>query len=268
MKLINSTDNKDVKYAASLLQKKYRDRENRFLIEGYKSMEAADKRLIETVFVDSSKQMHYENYINDPEINCCLVDQKIMRKICDTDSPQGIAAIVKKPEAELDTLLKAQGLLILLDRITDPGNMGTIIRSAWALNAGGILAGPGCVDVFSPKVVRATMGGIFNLPVITDFSLDQIRFCQDKGYTLVCTDIQATRSFYDVDYTKKKILIIGNEAAGVSNELKNLCDEFIKIPVNPTADSLNAAVACAIILQEAFRQRSNGYSCVEKTRMV
>jgi TrmH family RNA methyltransferase len=261
-------ENKDVKYAASLLQKKYRDREKRFLVEGLKSIEAADRQLIETVFIDSTKQDYYQDIIDSLELNCCLADPKIMRKMCDTDSPQGIAAIVNKPNASLETLFKAQGLLILLDRVTDPGNMGTIIRSAWALNAGGILVSAGCVDVFSPKVVRATMGGIFNVPIVGNIDPEQLRFCQEQGYKMICTDIQATRSFYDVNYTDKEILVIGNEASGVSEEVRSMCEEFIKIPVNPTADSLNAAVACAIILQEAFRQRSNAHSCVDNTHML
>lgn len=268
MKFINSLDNKAVKYAASLLQKKNRDREKRFLVEGLKSIEAADSDLIEIVFIDSAKQDCYKNVISNPEINCCLVDQRIMRKICDTDSPQGIAAIVNKPITDLDTLFKAQGLLILLDRITDPGNMGTIIRSAWALNAGGILVSEGCVDVFSPKVIRATMGGIFNVPIAGNIENEQLSLCKDQGYQLICTDIQAAQSFYEVDYTDRKILVIGNEAAGVSEEIKSMCEEFIKIPINPTADSLNAAVACAIILQEAFRQRSNVQTCVDNTHML
>lgn len=268
MKLINSLDNKEVKYAAGLLQKKYRDREKCFLVEGFKSIQAAGRQLIETVFIDSSKQAEYQNVIDDPVFNCCLADERIMRKICATDSPQGIAAIVRKPATSLNDLLKASGLLIFLDRITDPGNMGTIIRSAWALNAGGILISPGSVDVFSPKVVRATMGGIFNVPLAGNIGPEQLRLCQEQGYQLICTDIQATQSFYDVDYRARKILVIGNEAAGVSEGIRQMCGEFIKIPVNPTADSLNAAVACAIILQEAFRQRSNAPSCVDNTHML
>ncbi|HEX3012414.1 MAG TPA: RNA methyltransferase, partial [Syntrophomonadaceae bacterium] len=253
---ITSTDNKEVKYAASLLQKKYRDRENRFLAEGSKTIEAADRRTIECVFIDKDRLNDYQSFLEDMDSKCYAVDQRLIRKICDTDTPQGIVAVVKKPEAEIADLLNNQKLLIMLDRITDPGNMGTIIRSAWALQVGGVLVGSGSVDPFSPKVVRATMGGIFNVAIAVNVDQAQIASCHEKGFKLVCTDISAIRSFYDINYSDNIIIIIGNEAAGVSKEIKTVCDEFIKIPVNPMADSLNAGVACAIIMQEAYRQRS------------
>lgn len=257
MKLIKSMDNKEVKYAASLMQRKYRDRENRFLVEGLKLVEAAGRHLMETVFIDSACQEDYQHVIDDPNMNCCLVDSRIIRKICDVDTPQGIVAVVRKPMTEPGGILGDTGLIVLLDRITDPGNMGTIIRSAWALHAGGVLIRAGSVDPFSPKVVRATMGGIFNVPLVVNASKEDIKLYQKEGFKLICTDIKTDHSFYDIDYTNKKILVIGNEAAGVSEDIRQICDDFIKIPVNSKADSLNAAVACAIIMQEAYRQRSN-----------
>jgi TrmH family RNA methyltransferase len=251
MRLINSLENKEVKYAASLLQKKYRDREKRFLVEGLKSIEAAGPHLLEAVFIDNDRVNDCQRIIETPGINCYAVDKRIIKKICDTDTPQGIVAIAKQPVVEMADLLKTRGLLVLLDRITDPGNMGTIIRSAWAFEAGGVLISAGSVDPFSPKVVRSTMGGIFNVPLALNIDQSQIEFFQKQGYKLVCTDIRASQNFYDIDYNCHQIIVIGNEAAGVSEYIKNISDELIKIPVNPTADSLNAAVACAIIMQEA-----------------
>lgn len=260
MKQITSLENKEVKYASSLLHKKYRGQENCFLVEGLKSMEAAMEypELIRTIFIDAAKQEDFRLMTDHLPEKCCLVDGKIIKRICAVESPQGIVAVIKKPVTQLTDLAAAKGLLLLLDKISDPGNMGTIIRSAWALNAGGVLLTRGCVDPFSPKVVRSTMGGILNVRLAENAGKKEIAWLKEQGYRLVCTDLHTDRSFYHTDYREKKVVVIGSEAAGVSQDIKDLSDEFIKIPIKPKADSLNAAVACAIIMQEAYRQQTQG----------
>ncbi|MGI5911894.1 MAG: TrmH family RNA methyltransferase [Syntrophomonadaceae bacterium] len=145
--------------------------------------------------------------------------------------------------------------MFLLDRVSDPGNMGTIIRTAWALDIEGILLTEDCTDPFSPKVVRASMGGILNVPVYTAVSWESIKQLRAKGYQIVGTAIDAPVNFFDFNYSGANIIVIGSESKGVSNDILVNCDSLIKIPINPVVDSLNAAIACAIIMMEIRKQR-------------
>jgi TrmH family RNA methyltransferase len=257
MKLINSQDNKYVKLAASLKQKKHRDEEKMFLVEGKRAVtEALEKpELLEAIFLDEKRAEEWQEFANllNPEVY--IVSAQLMRHICSTETPQGIAAIMKTPVwSWLDVVNKA-GLLILLDRVSDPGNMGSIFRTCWALGVEGVLLTQGCVDPYSPKVVRSTMGALLNIPVFHNVSEIQLDILHDQGYEFICTDLNADEYYYSLEYTDKSIIIIGSESIGASPELKTNCDRFIKIPMNPQVDSLNVAAACAIIVAEVAKQR-------------
>ncbi len=231
-----------------------------FFIEGKKMIEEAmwRKELLLKVFVDEGYEKEY-GFMDKtrPGIEKYILDSKLMKIICDTETPQGIAAVVKKPAWCLKSLIEKNGFFILLDRISDPGNMGTIIRTGWALGVNGILLTKGCVDPFGPKVVRSSMGGIFNLPVFVDFLFEDIKLLKKKNYSFICASPDAGPNFYSMDFTGPEVLVIGSESRGASEEIKGVCDEFFKIPLNPRVDSLNAAVACAIIINEACKQRGS-----------
>jgi TrmH family RNA methyltransferase len=261
MKYISSIDNKNIKLAVKLADKKYRDREGLFFIEGRKSVLEVLKRpeLLTTVFFDDSYKDEYQEFF--PEYNISewySVNSQIMKRICQTETPQGIAAMVKKPKWSWENTINGDKLLILLDRISDPGNMGTIIRSAWAFGVNGILLSQGCVDPFGPKVVRSTMGGILNVPIFTDLSKEQLMMLKEKKYIFTGADLAGDCSFYDMDFSKRTVVVIGSEANGINDDIKTTCDFLFKIPINSGTDSLNAAVACAIIIEKAYRQR---HSC-------
>jgi len=210
-------------------------------------------------FVDKEYVEEYDYLFQELcEIEWFLLDSKLMDSICDTRTPQGIAAVVKIPRWDLQSIISNSGFFVLLDHLADPGNMGTIIRTAWALGVDGVLLTEGCADPFSSKVVRSTMGGILNVPIFPDFAIDDIKSLKSDGYSLLCSSLESKRSLFSVDFTKSKILIIGNESQGVSEEIQQLCDVFFKIPINTQVDSLNAAIACAIIVAEASKQR-HGY---------
>ncbi len=262
MKRILSRDNPKVKHALKLKNRKFRHKEEMFLIEGEKMFEEALQRkdLLVRVFVEESREKDYIR-MSQPELEIeeYILDSRLMRLICDTETPQGIAAVVKMPQWSLQNAVNNDGFFILLDRMSDPGNMGTIIRTAWAFEIDGILLTRGCVDPFNPKTVRASMGGVFNLPIFSSIEVEELVYLQSNGYSLLCTDLEADVSFLFQDFTGRKVLVIGNEDHGVSEEIKSICDVCFKIPINPRVDSLNAAVACAIITNEAWRQRS-GYS--------
>lgn len=261
MKVISSPDNKLIKLASSLKYRKYRDAKGLFFIEGFREAEEALKRpeLVQTVFWDQSwteDNPLYAAAAGFPDSYC--LEHRLMKRICSTENPQGIAAIVKKPVWSWEAVLAAGGLLILLDQVSDPGNAGSILRTCWAFGAGGVLMTGGSVDPFSPKVVRSTMGAILNVPVFTDVSEEQLDILEQRSYSFMSTDIAGSQPYYKIKYDSHSVIIFGSEARGVSPELKKRCRRFINIPMDPGVDSLNVASACAIIVAEARRQHQEG----------
>ena len=256
MKVISSQDNKLIKLASSLKHKKYRDEHKMFLVEGKRAVEEVQERpeLLEALFLDESQASEHRLECMPLNPECYLVDDRLMKNICSTENPQGIAALVRKPAWSWEDVLGKKGLLLLLDRVSDPGNMGSILRTSWALGVDGVLMTKGCVDPFSPKVVRATMGAIINIPVFQEVSQQQLDSLIMHGYRFLCTEIYEGEKYYSVKYDRASVIIIGSEAQGVSDDIKRRCNQFINIPMNPQVDSLNVAAACAIIVAEAWRQ--------------
>jgi len=257
MKRISSADNQFIKLANRLKNRKYRDKENLFVVEGLRSVEELQEypELIRAVFLESGMIASMEELINALPEKCFEIDTRLMQTICSTDTPQGAAAIVAKPAWRLADMLQEDGPVVILDQIADPGNVGSIIRSCWAMDVNGVLLTKGCADPFSPKVVRSTMGGILNVPLIQDASDDTWGILKAENFRFIGTSGQAEQSYFDVELTGKCALILGSEAFGISGSLINQCDEFVKIPMNAKVDSLNVAAACAIIISEARRQR-------------
>jgi TrmH family RNA methyltransferase len=208
------------------------------------------------VFIETGRQEEYQLLMQqNPHIEFISLDKQLLDTLCDTEHPQGVAAVVRIPQYDLQEVLNKSGLILLLDQLSDPGNMGTIIRTATAFGVDGILLTPDCVDPFSPKVVRSSMGGILKIPVYSDVDLKEIEQLRGKGYTLFCSLPKAEDNLYDLDFTGRSIIVIGNESHGVSSIIQKLCHQRFKIPHDSQVESLNAAVACAIIIGEAFRQR-------------
>ena len=256
MKFLSSRDNTLIKKFAKLKNKKYRDKENLFIIEGEKSVTEALQQgdsLLCVLFAEECRQ--YLDLVNKvPDIQWYQLAPGLIDYICDTENTQGILAIAQIPGFNYDSITDEQ-LLVCLDEVSDPGNVGTIIRTGLALGADGILMTPGCADPFSPKVVRASMGAILHIPVYRNFCLDELSNFQNQGYLVYCSSLDTENNLYDQDFTGGKIIVIGNESRGISEKSKSTCDTKFKIPINPQVDSLNAAVACAIILAEAWQQR-------------
>ncbi|MGI5921843.1 MAG: TrmH family RNA methyltransferase [Syntrophomonadaceae bacterium] len=257
MKYISSADNGIVKLAVKLADKKNRDRESLFFVEGRNLILEVIKQpeLVYALFIDESREDEYQDLIS---AHCSLpwycLKSQLIKRVCATETPQGIAAIVRKPRWSWEQIIGENSLLLLLDQIADPGNMGTIIRTAWAFGVDGILLTRGCVDPYGAKVVRSTMGGILNVPLF-ETSPDQLASLKDKGYIFLGADVAGKCSFYDMVYTKPTVIVIGNEAKGISAGIKQTCNYLFRIPINSGTESLNAAVACAIIIQAAYRQR-------------
>ena len=231
---ITSLNNEKVSYWAKLRMKKYRDVEHLFIIEGENLInEALKKDLVKEIITTYDKEYSVPTY---------NVTEDIMKRLSSLDSPSKIMAVCKFVLPD-----NIEGPVIILDRIQDPGNLGTIIRSANAFGFKTIIASEDTVDLYNDKVIRSSEGMIFNINFIKDNLYKIIPMLKDKGYLVVGTDVRSGKR--PEMFSKKNIaFIIGNEGAGMSVELKELCDDFIYIPMSSEVESLNAAVASSIIM--------------------
>ena len=186
--------------------------------------------------------------------NCVYVTEKVYNLITDTSTPQGILAVIKKKENDKN-INYSQDLIIVLDGIQDPGNLGTILRTIDSVGLTQVIVSKNTADVYSPKVVRSTMGAIFRVNVIESESLVQtLKEIKKHKFKVLATCLETDGNFYDVDLNKNAI-IIGNEANGVSKEVLELADTKVKIPMLGKTESLNASVATGVILYEYVRQK-------------
>lgn len=258
MQVITSADNQYLKLGRKLKQRKYRERENKFLLEGRVPVAEALRRhpaAVEVILVTAAQA---DWLARQPQTGYAAgqIDEQAMAQLCDTETPQGVAAIVRRPVHEPKQLARDAGLLLYLEGLSDPGNLGSIIRSALAFAVDAVLLGPGCVDAYSPKVVRASMGGILSLPLLPNVDLEQLLDLKRQGWRLTGSSPGAATDYYVNAFSGKDIVIMGSEATGMSAGIQGICDSVIRIPINSAIESLNVAAACAIILAEAYRQRS------------
>ena len=256
--MITAKDNDKVKYTKSLLKSKNRNKESKFIIEGYRILTLAIEcnAKIDYVFINEDfekKQEHSEflEILKSKNINTYKTTNKIFNELVDTESTQGILAVVKFNQRSIEENLKDEHRFVLiLDRIQDPGNMGTIIRTADAAGVDAIIALKGCVDIYNPKVIRSTMGSIFDMNIIHATQEEAVRILKLKNFDIVSSYLD-TNNYYDkVEYSYKTALVIGNEANGINDDLVSKSDVLVKIPIYGKAESLNAAISSAILMYE------------------
>ena len=260
MQVITSKDNELVKHIRKLKDKKYRDESNEFIIEGTNLIEEAvkEKAKIKKVIICEDTTKTYELPTNIrleiAKYECIYVSEKIFNLITQVTNPQGIMAIVEKAAKE-DEIDYTQDLIVMLDDIQDPGNLGTILRTIDSIGLKQIIVSKETADAFNPKVVRSTMGAIFRIKIIESENLiDTIKNIKKHHFKLIVTSLQTDNTIYDINYNKK-IIVIGNEGNGVSKEIQDMADEKIKIPMLGKTESLNASVATGIVLYEYVRQK-------------
>lgn len=258
MSEIKSSKNSLIKEIKSLYRKKERKKLGLFLVEGIKIVEEmVDKKYSfkKIVYTDSifSTQDGKEimSKIWDSK-NLVKVTEKVFKEISDTENPQGILGVANIPVYEIKNLnLDNVNLLLYLDGVQDPGNMGTIIRTADAFDIDGIIMAEGCVDPYNPKVARATMGSIFRVPLyFTDDGIAEIKRLKAKDMKLYSSSLIGSVDIDELDF-KRSIVAIGNESNGISSEIHNLSDKLIKIPMLGESESLNAGVAASIIMYQS-----------------
>ena len=259
--VISSKNNEIIKNIKKLKDKKYR--ENKFIVEGERIVEEAIQENVE-ISVIVIEESFYNNIEKQDLIkkatkyNTLIVTDKVFLDISDVKTPQGILAVINKNEnKEID---KNTPYIMALDNLQDPGNIGTIIRTLDSANIKQLIVSKGSVDAYSPKVVRSTMGAIFRVNVIEVENLvETMQNLKNSGFEVVSTSLETDKSIYDISYNKK-VVIIGNEANGVSKEILEMSDYKVKIPMLGKTESLNASVAASIMIYEYVRENLNKQS--------
>ncbi|MDF2663213.1 MAG: methyltransferase [Paenibacillus sp.] len=258
---IESVQNPRVKLWAQLLDKKGRDKQGLYLIEGIHLVQEALRydAGVETILYSEERGLPAEiaSCLNDGmPVERIAVTEQVLLKCSDAQTPQPVIGIVRKSAKTIEQLLTSpESLVVVVDGVQDPGNLGTIIRSADAVGATGVVLGKGTVDLYNPKTVRSTMGSMFHVPVVEAELLPLLDLARSRGIQLVGTSLQASRSCYDTDLTVPTWIILGNEGKGVSAEVAAQVDTGVIIPMKGRSESLNVAMAATVLLFEAMRQR-------------
>ncbi|MCX0375168.1 TrmH family RNA methyltransferase [Clostridium perfringens] len=251
---IESKNNNLFKEIKKLKEKKHRIKSNKYLIEGLRFVEEAIKSKVSIdsiIFTESFKEKNPDLFLKINEnIKLIQMNEALLKQLCSTENPQGIVGVINMQNKEL----KSGELVVLVDKVQDPGNMGTIIRTAHAAGAAGIVMTKGTVDIYNDKTLRSTMGSIFYIPIVEDYSLDFVKSLKKEGYKLVVSSLQGKNNFFEENLQGKVMIAVGNEGNGVSEEVYDIADIKVKIPMPGEAESLNVAVATSIMIYEKIRQ--------------
>ena len=235
--MIESVNNEKIKKYSKLLNKKYRDETGLYLVStDHLVSEALKKDLVVEIFLLDG----YENKYG----NVTYVSKSVMRKLSNLTTLPNVVAVVKKQEEN-----NISGNVILLDGLQDPGNVGTIIRSAVAFNIETIIIGDNTVDIYNEKVLRASEGMLYNVNIVKLNLINAIKYLKDNNYTVIGTKVDGGKNIRDINLDKYAF-VVGNEGNGISGNILELCDEYVYINMNKNAESLNVGVASSIIMYE------------------
>lgn len=237
---------------------KLRREEGLFVAEGLRIFQDAPKELVQKVYVSESFLNHQDHMELLKEVDYEVVQDAAFLTVCDTKTPQGILSLMKMPSYKLEDLMrKDKPLLLVLEDIQDPGNLGTIIRGAEGARVDGVIMTRQTADLFQPKVTRSTMGSLFRMPYYICQDLQEIflQFQQNKISTYAAYLDESATDYASLDYQGGTAFIIGNEGNGLKKETAMAADHRIIIPMGGQLESLNAAMAATILMYEAARQR-------------
>lgn len=237
--VISSVNNDFVKEMSKLKEKKYRDATNTYLVEGeHLVKEALKKDIVNTIIV-------LDDYSYDTDLKKVIVTSDVMKKISDNPSIPKIIAVVNKNECS-----RVGNKVIILDRLQDPGNLGTIIRSAVAFGFNTLILSDDTVDLYNPKVIRSTQGMLFNINIKRCNIKDEIASLKERDYLILGTKVDGGTNVKGYSVNKKFALVIGNEGQGVSDDILELCEDYLYINMEKKCESLNASVAASILMYE------------------
>ena len=265
MDIITSKDNETIKNIRKLKDKKYRDVHNLYIVEGIKMIQEAieENARIKQIVVceDCIKDegcIEQKFLYQIAKYDCIYVTSKVFGLLTDVVNPQGMIAVIEKESGE-EKIKFTEDIIVVLDGIQDPGNLGTILRTIDSTGLSQVVLSKTSVDAYNPKVVRSTMGAIFRVKIIEAEDLVQtLKNMKKHKFKVLATSLSGAQSIYDVDFSKK-VIVIGNESKGVSKEILEVADSKVKIPMLGKTESLNTGVATGVILYEYVRRKVTKY---------
>lgn len=246
MKYIESAKNPKVKLWKKLLSKKERDKTGRFIIEGFHLVEEALKEgdLVQEVILSQDAELPASFELQGIEVIYAAND--VLKAISDTETPQGIAAVCEQRNVTLEDINPE--MLLLIDAVQDPGNIGTMIRTADAAGIDAVILGEGCADPYNPKVIRSTQGSLFHMPVLKGKLEDIIDRLKSRDIPVFGTALENSVPFENVKKTRSFALLVGNEGQGVDKALLSKTTQNLYIPIYGKSESLNVGIAAGILL--------------------
>jgi len=252
-----------LKYFASLKQKKYRISEGRFLVEGLRLCEellSSDYKTETLLYcpqkLSSPRAEALLAHARRKNIPTVEIDARALKRLTDTEAAQGVVAVAHRKTFHLnDVIDAARGPVLAVDRVRDPGNLGTLLRTAAWFGAVGVLMSRDSVELTNPKVVRSTMGALFYLPVVTELDLTAVFIkLRDSATPVLVADVRDGTVYWEVAFSPRGVLVVGNEASGVSPTIRQMATQLVRIPRYGRSESLNVAVAAGVILSEWRRK--------------
>lgn len=255
---IQSKDNKTIKHIISLQQRKYRQKFGEYTVEGIRAVtDIGKKDFLRSILIRESKRSELEPLVQKgfTVSSVYVVQDPIFDKIEHSVNGQGILGIAKKCVNNLHSFIVEDGLYVALDGVQDPGNLGTIIRTAVAAGAKGIFLLKGTVDPYNEKCVRSTMSALCNIPIFEDVTLSEFYdFIKDNTIKTYVTSLENAKPYHTISYPKRTMIILGNEGNGVSREIIEMCDQAITIPMYGDIESLNVSIAAALCMYKVREQ--------------
>ncbi len=255
--MITSSSNPQLKNIIQLNKKaKVRREQGVFVVEGWKMYTEVPKEQLEKIYISEHFLEKHPDVLKEHP-GCEVVADRVFSSISDTQTPQGILCLVKQKERELKEILKKENpFLILLEDLQDPGNVGTIIRTAEGAGVDGVIMTKNCVDIYNPKTIRSTMGSIYRVPFFITEDLDEtLKLLKEHKVTTYAAHLRGKWDYDRENYCGGTAIMIGNEGNGLSDHLSDQADCLVKIPMCGQLESLNAAMAAGIFMYEAARQR-------------
>lgn len=255
--IITSAANEQIKRVKKLIKSsKERREEGLYVVEGIRMVHEIPSQDVDSIYVAESAMAKFQTVLAQfRAVEPIAVKDHVFDSMSDTNTPQGIMALVRMQNYKLQDVLGEIPFVLIVEHLQDPGNMGTIIRTAEGAGATGVIISSDSVDIYNPKVIRSTMGSVFRVPIYVSNDLkkdiDRIR---GKDITVYAAHLNG-RQFYDNDYTKGSAFLIGNEGNGLSDEISAKANSLLKIPMMGSVESLNAATSTAVICYEVLRQR-------------
>lgn len=255
--MITSSSNSKLKNIVQLNKKsKVRREQGLYVVEGYKMYQEAPKQQIDQIYLSAHfAQEHPEIAKEYP--NCEVVEDRVFFSISDTKTPQGILCLMKQQKYSLETALEKEfPFYIVLEDLQDPGNVGTIIRTAEGAGVDGVILSKNCVDIYNPKTIRSTMGSIYRVPFFLEDDMEMVmKRMKNKGVKTYAAHLLGEKNYDKEDFCGGAAILIGNEGNGLSQWMSDQADCLIKIPMCGKVESLNAAMAAGILMYEVARQR-------------